>query len=89
MRDYRAPLSFLSRRAARIFGTNSALVSAIADHKRLELLAFLNSFLTKKLSVEVINRQPGISMTDIAKGEAGLTFLKAFDWFIEEIKKVS
>ena len=60
-----------------------------SDEKRLELLAFLNSFLTKKLSVEVINRQPGISMADIAKGEAGLTFLKAFDWFVEEIRKVS
>ena len=47
----------------------------------------INSFLPKKLLVEAINRQPGISMADIAKGEMGLTFLKAFDWFIDEIKK--
>ena len=58
-----------------------------SEQKRLELLALLNSFLPKKLPVEVINRQPGISMVDIAKGEMGQTFLKAFDWFIDEIKK--
>jgi hypothetical protein len=58
-----------------------------SEQKRLELLALLNSFLPKKLSVEVINRQPGISMADIAKGEMGLTFLKAFDWFVDEIRK--
>lgn len=58
-----------------------------SEQKRLELLALLNSFLPKKLPVEVINRQPGISMADIAKGEMGQTFLKAFDWFIAEIKK--
>lgn len=58
-----------------------------SKQKRLELLALLNSFLPKKLAVEVINRQPGMTMADIAKGEMGLSFLKAFDWFIEEIKK--
>jgi hypothetical protein len=58
-----------------------------AEEKRRELLALLNSFLPKKLPAEAINRQPGISMADIAKGEMGLTFLKAFDWFIDEIKK--
>jgi hypothetical protein len=26
-------------------------------------------------------------MADIAKGEMGQTFLKAFDWFIDEIRK--
>jgi hypothetical protein len=57
------------------------------EEKRLELLALLNSFLPKKLPVEVINRQPGISMADIAKGEMGQAFLKAFDWFTDEIKK--
>jgi hypothetical protein len=36
-----------------------------SDEKRLELLALLNSFLPKKLAVEVINKQPGISMADI------------------------
>jgi hypothetical protein len=41
------------------------------------------------LRPEVINKQPGISMADIAKGDKGNTFLKAFDWFVEEIKKVS
>lgn len=58
-----------------------------SEQKRLELLGLLNSFLPKKLPIDAINRQPGISMTDIAKGEMGLTFLKAFDWFLDEIKK--
>ena len=58
-----------------------------SEEKRLQLLALLNSFLPKKLPAEAINRQPGISMADIAKGEMGQTFLKAFDWFIDEIKK--
>ena len=58
-----------------------------SDEKRRELLALFNSFLPKKLPAEVINRQPGISMADIAKGEMGQAFLKAFDWFIDEIKK--
>jgi hypothetical protein len=58
-----------------------------SDQKRLELLALLNSFLPKKLPVEAINRQPGIPMADLAKGEMGHTFLKAFDWFIEEVKR--
>jgi len=40
-----------------------------SEQKRLELLSLLNSFLPKKLPAEVINRQPGISMTDIAKGD--------------------
>jgi hypothetical protein len=60
-----------------------------SEEKRLELLALLNSFLPKKLAAEVINRQPGISMADIAKGDTGHTFLKAFDWFIDEVKKGS
>jgi len=58
-----------------------------AERKRLELLALLNSFLPKQLPVEVINRQPGILMADIAKGDMGNKFLSAFDWFIDEIKK--
>jgi len=60
-----------------------------SEEKRLELLALLNSFLPKKLPAELINRQPGISMADIAKGDMGHTFLKAFNWFIDEIKKSS
>ena len=39
-----------------------------SEQKRLELLALLNSFLPKKLPVEVINKQPGISMADICEG---------------------
>lgn len=60
-----------------------------SEQKRLELLSLLNSFLPKKLPIEVINRQPGISMADIAKGDAGQKFLKAFDWFVDEIKKAN
>jgi hypothetical protein len=58
-----------------------------SDQKRLELLGLLNAFLPTKLPADAINRQPGISMADIAKGEMGQTFLNAFDWFINEIKK--
>lgn len=57
-----------------------------SEQKRLELLSMLNSFLPKKLPPEVINKQPGISFTDIAK-DNGAGFLKVFDWFLEEIKK--
>lgn len=58
-----------------------------SEQKRLELLGLLNAFLPKRLPSEGINKQPGISMTDIAKGDMGASFLKAFDWFINEIKK--
>jgi hypothetical protein len=71
-------------------GPRTALPLAVAKknlEKRLELLTLLNSLLTNKLPVDVINRQPGISMADIAKGERGHSFLKAFDWFIDEVKK--
>lgn len=65
------------------FGRKPAFES---EQKRLELLGLLNSFLPKKLLSEAINRQPGISMVDIDKGDMGETFLKAFDWFLQEIK---
>lgn len=60
-----------------------------SEQKRLELLAQLNSFLPKALPVDAINRQPGISMADIAKGEMGQKFLAAFDWFLDEVKKTT
>jgi hypothetical protein len=60
-----------------------------SEQKRLELLGRLNSLLPKQLQVEAINRQPGIPMADLAKGEMGHTFLKAFDWFVDEIKKAN
>jgi hypothetical protein len=57
------------------------------EQKRLELLDLLNSILPKKLPIEVINKQTGVSMADIARGEMGYEFLRAFDWFIDEVKK--
>lgn len=58
-----------------------------SEQKRLELLALLNAFLPKKLPVEVITKEPGISLSDIATGESGASFLRTFDWFVDEIKR--
>lgn len=60
-----------------------------SQEKRTELLSMINASLSKRLSLDAIERQPGIAMRDLAREGMIDAFLKAFDWFLAEIKSAN